>query len=225
MDKAETFTLEMFIRVHGFGIAHAASFPATSRGGELFLSLDTHISTLQDHAATQFTSTHASREGTERKGAALAELREDLEAISRTARVLPGETPGLSEKFRLPKSASAQGWLAAGRSILEEAEPLKAQFIRLGLPASFLEDLEARITTLDDAINHKGQVAGEAVAASAAIDEAIESGMKIVRELDVIVRNVFRDDPATLAEWISARHIERAHRRPAQQPPATPPTT
>lgn len=224
MDKAETFTLEMFIRVHGFGTARAAVFPATSRGGELFLSLDTHISTLQEHAATQFTSTHALKEGTERKAAALRELQEDLEAISRASRVMT-LTPGLSEKFRLPKSASAQGWLAAARSILEEAEPVKAQFIRLGLPATFLEELEARITTLDDAIHHKGQVAGESVAASAAIDAAIESGMKIVRELDVIVRNVFRDDPATLAEWTSARHIERAHKRSTQQPPATPPTT
>lgn len=52
MEKAETFTLEMFIRVHGFGIAHAASFPATSRGGELFPALGTLISTLQNHATT-----------------------------------------------------------------------------------------------------------------------------------------------------------------------------
>lgn len=135
------------------------------------------------------------------------------------------ETPGLSEKFRLPKNAGAQGWLAAARSILEEAEAVQAQFIRLALPANFLEDLEARIVTLDNAINHKGQVTGESVAASAAIDAAIESGMKIVRELDVIVRNIFRDDPATLAEWTSARHIERSRKRSAQEPGATLPTT
>jgi hypothetical protein len=44
--------------------------------------------------------------------------------------------------------------------------------------------------------------------------------MNAVRELDAIVRNTFRDDPATLAEWTSARHIERAPRHAAPQTPA-----
>ena len=102
--------------------------------------------------------------------------------------------------------------------------PLTVQFIRLGMPANFLDDLNAGIEELEQAIERRGQLAGESVAASAAIDKAIEDGMKIVRELDAIVRNTFRNDVVTLAEWTSARHIERAPRPAAPQLPATPPT-
>ncbi|HEY0320587.1 MAG TPA: hypothetical protein VGC66_06405 [Pyrinomonadaceae bacterium] len=212
MDRAETFTLEMFIRVHGFGLAHAASFPAASRGDELFKRLGTLINTLQEHAATQYSSTHASREGTTRQAVALSELQDDLEAISRTARALSFSIPGLNEKFRLPRNQGAQSWLTAGRAFAADALPIKANFIQLGMPATFLEDLNASIAAVDEAINHRGQVSGEGVAASAAIDEAIDDGMKIARELDAIVRNIFSNDPATLAAWTSARHIERAPR-------------
>lgn len=226
MDRAETFTLEMFIRVHGFGLAHAASFPATSRGGGLFQSLGTLINTLQEHAATQYSSTHASKEGTTRKAVALSELQDDLEAISRTARALSLTMPGLNEKFRLPRNQGAQSWLAAGRAFAEDAAPIKANFIQLGMPATFLEDLDASIAAVDETINRKGQASGEGVAASAAIDKAIDDGMRIARELDAIVRNIFSNDPVTLAEWTSARHTERAPRRAAPQPPpAAPPTT
>jgi hypothetical protein len=211
----------MFIRVRGFGTAHAAVFPAPSRGGELFASLNTVISELESHAAAQFSSTRASKEGTTLKAVALANLQEDLEAISRTARALALTMPGLNDKFRLPRNVGAQAWLAAARSFAEDALPLKAEFIWRGLPANFLDDLQAGITELEQAVDRKGQLSGESVAASAAIDEAIDRGMQIVRELDAIVRNTFRDNDVTLAEWASARHVERAPRHTAPQPPAT----
>jgi hypothetical protein len=221
MDKAETRILEMFIRVHGFGTAHTTDFPLNSRGGELFASLNTLISELETHAGAQFSSTRASREGTKLKAVALENLQDELEAISLTARALALSTPGLDDKFRLPRNAGVQGWLAAGRAFAEDAEPLKAGFIGLGLPASFLEDLRESIAELEKAIDRKGQLSGESAAANAAIDEAIDRGMQIVRQLDAIVPNTFRDNPVALAEWANARHIERAPRRTAPQPTTT----
>jgi hypothetical protein len=47
------------------------------------------------------------------------------------------------------------------------------------------------------------------VAATVAVSDAAERGHNAVRELDAIVRNIFRDDPAALAEWESASHVER----------------
>jgi hypothetical protein len=224
MDRSETFTLEMFLRSHSFVAARPTVFPAISRGGELDAQLVTVISTLRQHAATQSSSTRTSREGTRQKAVTLEELQQDLEAIQRTARAIALNSPGFDEKFRLPKNKGSQSWLAAARAIAEEAEPDKQDFIRLGLPANFLEDLNEEIAEVDEIINRQGQATGEGVAASAAIDKAIEDGMKIVRELDAIVRNIFRDDPATLAEWTSARHIERAPHHAQPQQPNTPPT-
>lgn len=62
------------------------------------------------------------------------------------------------------------------------------------------------------------------MSATAALDDAVERGVNKVRQIDVVVRNKFRDNPATLAEWESARHTERASAAsatPAQ--PTSPP--
>ena len=62
-------------------------------------------------------------------------------------------------------------------------------------------------------------------AARAGINESLDEGTSILRKLDPIMRNKYADDPATLAEWTSASHIERAPKHKATeptQPPATP---
>jgi hypothetical protein len=223
MNDSGTHRLEMFIRVRQFGVAQADVFPANTRGSEVIAELSAVITELEGHAAKQSSGKRAGKEETAVKNAALSELQEDLEAISRTARALALSTPGLDDKFRLPRNVGLQGWLAAARSFAQDADPLKAEFIRRGLPADFLEDLQADIATLEASINSKAQKSGTQVAATVAIDDAIERGMNVVRELDAIVRNVFRDDPATLAHWTSASHTERASRQRAATTPAPPP--
>jgi hypothetical protein len=221
MDRDETSTLEMFIRVHGFGTARAGLFPAASHGGELFAAIGDIIAELRNHAASQSSTTRASKEGTTRKGLVLAALQDDLEAISRTARAIAITTPGLDDKFRLPRNVGAQKLIADARASAQDAEPMKAEFIKRGLPASFLDDLNAKIAEADRLIEGRDQQAGASVAATAAVDDVVTRGMNVVRELDAIVRNICRDDPAALAEWTSARHIERAPRRSAPENPST----
>jgi hypothetical protein len=223
MKDSEIRRLEMFIRVREFGTAHANAFPANTRGGEVFALLNTIITEMQGHADKQSAGTRATREVTTLKAVARAALREDLEAINRTARALALTTPGLDDKFRLPRNAGDQTWLAAARSFAADADPLKAEFIRRGLPQDFLDDLNSDITAFEESIGSREQKTGERVAATVAIDESIERGMNAVRELDAIVQNIFRDDPATLAHWTSASHTERAPRHPAAAQP--PPTT
>lgn len=221
MDRDETSTLEMFIRVHGFAAAHADLFPATSHGGELFADIGNIIAELRGHAAAQSTTSRASKEGTTLKSVALAALQDELEAISRTARAIAINTPGFDDKFHLPRNIGAEKLIAVARSFAQDAEPVKAEFIKRGLPASFLDDLNSRIAEAEQLIESRDQHAGAGLAATAAVDDAVERGMKVVRELDAIVRNICRDDPAALAEWTGARHIERAPRRSAPENPST----
>lgn len=220
MNNLETRRLEMFLRVRQFGAAHAAAFPAGSRGAEVLALLNAVVTELEGHATAQASGASAAREGTAQKAAAREALREDLEAISRTARAMALTTPGLDDKFRLPRNGGTQAWLTAARSFALDAEPVKAEFTRRGLPADFLEDLASDIRALEEAINSRSQNAGARVAATVAIDDAIERGMTAVRELDAIVHNLFRDDDAALAEWTSASHTERQPRRTPAPPPS-----
>jgi len=182
-----------------------------------------HSPQLEAHAAAQTSGKSASKEGSKLKAAARVALQDDLEAISRTARAMAITTPGLEDKFRLPRNIGDQALLAAARSFAQDAVPLKAEFIRRGLSASFLDDLNAGIAALEASIDHKAQKRGTHVAATAALDQTTEDGINVVRELDAIVRNIFRHDSAVLAEWTSASHTESvAHHAKAAQPHTQP---
>lgn len=223
MKDIERRKYEMFLRVREFGATRAAEFPAGSLGRELLDRLDAVVTELDAHASAQTSRRGAAQEGTAGKAAARDELRRDLEAISRTARALALATPGLENKFRAPRSVSDQALLSTARAFAADALPLKAEFTRRGLPEDFLEDLADDIEAFAQSITQTIQKREAQVAATAAIDSSIERGADAVSELDVIVRNKFAADPATLAAWLSASHTQRPLRRSSATPNAPPP--
>ncbi len=223
MDDFNTRRMNMFIGVEQFSQIEAALFPTGSFANELVVDLRQLISELETQASAQETGFGTARQGGQSKDAARAELKESLEAISRTARVMSVTVPGLEDKFRAPRSVSDQALLAIARSFAAEAAPIKAEFIKRGLPATFIEDLNEDIAAFEEAMNQRVQGTQGHITATAAIDELTERGMQIVRELDAIMRNTLANNPAKLAAWMSASHVERAPRRRTTQPPPTPP--
>ncbi|HEV2880659.1 MAG TPA: hypothetical protein VGX24_05070 [Pyrinomonadaceae bacterium] len=222
MKDSDTRRYEAFLRVRDFGATHAAQFPPDSFGAEQLDALDAVIAGLDKHASTQVSGLSTAQQGVTSKAAARDELRRDMEAISRTARSMAFDTPGLEDRFRLPRMPKDQELLNAARAFAAAAQPLAAEFARRGLPADFLADLASDIESFEQAINRKTEGRAAHVAATAAIDNLIEDGMKRLRQLDTVVRNIFADDPATLAAWISASHVERAPRRKQPDAPLSP---
>jgi hypothetical protein len=213
MKDTITRRFDTFIRVRQFGLDRAGSFPAGSRGREVLDDLNEAIGELEEYAAAQSSGKRAAKESTNSKAAAFAALREDLEAIRRTARAIALTRTGFDDQFRLPNNAGEQEWLATARAFAADAEPIKTEFIRRGLPGDFLEDFNASIEAFEHSISNRAQKKGAHVAATVRLNKATERGINDLRELDAIVRNVFRNNPAVLAEWASASHTERAPRR------------
>ncbi|MDT4895912.1 MAG: hypothetical protein QOH25_989 [Acidobacteriota bacterium] len=152
------------------------------------------------------------------------ELERALNAISRTARSISNSVPGLEQKFRFSRDLKDQDLLTTARMFATDALPIKAEFIKRGLPANFLDDLDNDITEFEESLTRRTQGTDKHVNATATIDNLIERGMKTVRELDPIARNIFDENPGKLAAWLSASRVERAPRR-ATQPPPPPPTS
>ena len=87
------------------------------------------------------------------------------------------------------------------------------------MDVNFVNDLNAQIEVVEAAADESAQKTTAKVGATAACAEAAQSGRAAVEELDAVARNVFREDPATLAEWESARHVERPTRHPEEVAP------
>lgn len=148
------------------------------------------------------------------------ELRLDLEAIYRAARIM-----GLANEFALPGEGNDKELLNAARTFAKLALPLKAQFIAHEMPEDFLDELNADITAFEAAITKQSETVGNHVAAGEAVDDLFDEGTELQRDLDGFMRNKFANNADVLAEWTKASHVERAPKRKKASGPATPPAT
>jgi hypothetical protein len=223
MDDRDLRNYEMVLRVDGFGAENAADFPSTTFGGELFAKISASVTNLESHIAARSSGKGSAMAGTSSKTASREALQDALERISRTARAMSATTPGLKDKFRLPQHMTNQDLLGLARAFAQDALPLKNDFLRFAMPADFLDDLNELIDEFDNAIHAQQTGDNSRVMAHAAFDNELESALAAIRQLDAIVRNTYHNNPAKLAAWESARHVERAPRSKPKTPPAPAP--
>ena len=224
MEDTQNRRHQMFVRVKDFGASHSGDFAPGGLGVRLFADLNGIVTQLDNHASAEVSGRGTAREGTSTRAEAREALRDDLEAINRTARAMAEDTPGIDDKFQLPRGNNDQNLLSSARAFAADATPLSAQFIAHEMPADFLADLNTDIANMEAAISLQASGVGDHVSAGAAIDETIDAGNVIVRKLDAVVRNKYANDPATLAEWTSASHTERSPRHKPATAPAPSPT-
>jgi hypothetical protein len=216
----------MLLSVLSFGVQYAAFFAINSLGHQLFEELRAIVNEIEQLAAAKESNSRAAREGTTNREEARTDLREEMEDISDTARSMALVTPGLEDKFRIPRGkVSDVDLLNIARAFAKDALPLKDEFIRYGLPADFLERLNAGIAAFEQAIDKQQMSRRSKKSATAGLPEAVERGVNKVRQLNAVVRNTFRDDPVKLAEWESASHTQRAPQTPDSANPQQPPTS
>src|SRR5690349_3604751 len=126
---------EMLIGVRDFGLANAAAFPELSYGHQLFAEVTAAVAAVEQSAMDQSSGLNAAMLGTDKKDALREELLDDLAAINRTARAMALDTPGLQNKFRMPREGGDQTLLTAARVIAADAEAYRAEFIKHELRA------------------------------------------------------------------------------------------
>lgn len=224
MKDTERRGYEMLVRVDEFFTSRTVDFPSDSMAGTLLTSLREQVTVIEDKASQQSVGFNTRREGTTSRAIARENLRDQMEAISRTAAslALADTTPGIEDRFRMPRGSNDQSLINAARAFATEAEPIKRFFIGYGLPPNFIDTLMTSIAAFEEAIARQNSGRDTHVSATTAIDGALERGINLVRQLDAIVRNKYRDQPPQLAAWESASHIERSPRRAEEEEPEQP---
>jgi hypothetical protein len=224
MNDREIRKYHMLIEVGNFGTANMTSFRSLPVAVELIETVLSTIKELSTHAAAQESGDSSVRRGATVKAVLREQLREDLQAISRTARAIAIKREGFEDKFRVPREGNDRLLINAARAIASDAVAYVSDFIQFGLPENFLEELNETIELFEKAFTEKMTGKEVRVTATAAIDDSLNRGMEAVRQLDAIVKNRFKDDPAKLAAWVSAKNSGRDP-RPKVEDDDTPPTT
>lgn len=221
MEDSQRRKLEKFEREEVFLQDNIADFPANSPGAKALGELSAVITTIRTLAAEQSSGASSARQHVGVKDEDVDDLMQMIRHLNRAANAFADEIEGSDLKFRLPRNRSEQNLLATARAFLADAAPLKAKFIEYGLPADFLEQLQAMI----DAVDERGSAADSSVeqqaAATGGLLSAVRDGMNISRRLDAVIRIKYAANAAKLAGWTVASHLERAPQKPkTTQPPA-----
>lgn len=218
MDNLERRQTEMLIKTNNFGKENAADFPAESVGGKAFKTVSEAVEKLNELGTVRSSAADTKLSETARRRMAREELYQDLTAISSTARALALDKVEYTDKFRMPRTnLNDRTMLETARAFASDAASLKADFQSYGLPEDFLEDLNADIADFEKAVENQDAAHRERTGANASIEDIIENAMIARRKLQAVVPNIYRNNPAKLADWASASHIERASRKQAEK--------
>lgn len=220
MTTMETRRYETLVRVHEFGQRNRERFPESSVGGMRFAAVAIAVRQLGEYAALDQS---AARDVRRRRMLAREALVAEIDAIRRTARVLAVATPGLDERFPRPHTSSDRALIALGEMVGREAAAELERFVAHGLPPTFVDDLHARVEAFTHAIRHRESRRSSQAIARATIRDALAAGWTALRELEVIVANQLRKEPALLTAWDTCRRLEYPRRpRAGRVPPPDP---
>jgi hypothetical protein len=220
MTTIETRRYEMLVRVRDFGNARGDLFPESTLARKQFTTVSGAVKELSEYAVKKMA---AKQEGKRTKAIAREALLDRLESMAITARAIARDTPGLEDRFHVPRRRSDQDLLTTGRLFARDAEALKDQFLAHAMRDTFVADLIDSVETFEQAIHDREAGKGEQTAARASMNATLASGTAAVQKLDAMVRNHLRGDPETTALWRSVRRIGHARRPPrvaAASPPA-----
>ncbi|MGB7202012.1 MAG: hypothetical protein WBD16_07055 [Pyrinomonadaceae bacterium] len=214
--------LNKFEREEAFMVDNATDFGGATPGAVTAAALSAAIAEIQSLAAQQVSGASTAAQAFGNQDDALDDLIALTKKMNLAARGFDDEIPGSRDQFRMPRNRSQQNLLAAARAFHSDATPIRAKFEEYGLAGTFLDDLQAAIDSVETAAQSADSNVGQRAAATGGLFAAARRGMSLSRRLNSIVRIRYADDPAKLAAWTVASHLERAPKRTAANPVPTP---
>ena len=210
MKQKITSLTAAFKTTAAFGVKYAADFPADSMGGKQFALVSAAVPQTATLGAEQVSGGESAHSGVLAKVAGRFHLHDDLHNISEAAHSLALlGTAGLDGKFRMPRSGGDQALLNAARAFQTDAPACSAQLIGLGLDANFVANLGTDIANFETAITAKGAGTGAQAGATGGLEDTAHKAAIALHVLKTIVKNAYKNDPAKLAEWATASHVEK----------------
>lgn len=216
MKTKHNHTLDMLDRLVGYLTNHPSTEtePIPPRAIDLIAEAATVATALRLAFDRQVSGNATERGGTTHRNQLKRALLEAMRIINRIARTLdPVVYPMARDHFRMPDSRSFTNLIATAHAFAAHAQSLTQDFIDRGRPASFIADLRALASQVEAIAQVKHVGRQTQVGGTAGIEAHARRGIAIMRELDAILSPLLAADPAKLATWKSAAHLDR--RKPA----------
>jgi hypothetical protein len=214
MNDKQRRHFERGARVSAHCAANPEDFPADSVAGASLKRLNEHLAAIETLDVAKATNMSAQQQGSQGRRELRQAIRSQITTYYKTSEVIGRDHPEVKGIFqRVQTDKSDRTLLAFARSYSTAAKPLKSLFSEYGVSSDYFDSFDTNIDAFETHIARQNEGAGARVASNAGIEEALRHVDEEVGRLDVIARNKYRSDPAKLAAWESASHLERSARR------------
>lgn len=213
MEDREQRKLDRAERQAAYMAANAGDYAADSPGARVAAQMAVDIAAVREFAAGQMGGGRERSQHISSKLDDLDELIELMRMLDRAGDALEDEFPGIENLFGLPRNRNESSLIAAAQAQYEASEQYEAALIEYDLPKTFRAAMLGLMNDIN-AANQAADASGTAGAGSTGgLKAAIERLSAGSKKLDSINFNKLRDNPAKLAAWTTATHLERNPQR------------
>lgn len=204
---------DMFNRVLDVLPVEFADLPKNSDASAAAADLQTQYNAVVGESGEQSAFEGTGEEGTALRAVARQNIRDYLSTLARTARSIARKTPGFDKNYPPPSGMDNAQLLNEARAVAPKALADRTIFIGRGLTLEFLESVDGFITDFDASQDVTNVADGSRGASVSSKNTAYEKGLDDVDVLNDFIRNFYRSQPAKLAAWKIASHVERSAKR------------
>jgi hypothetical protein len=152
------------------------------------------------------------REASRSKAAFRETVRDKVDTVAKIARSMDAETPGFSNKFRLPVSKREQALLDAAKAFMAESELMRPRFAEWELGDEFWAQMGQDVAAFEASMLYQERGVTSRKAAGQALDERVAEGLRLVRQISPLVHKKVKHDALLLAAWESSVRIRNVSR-------------
>jgi hypothetical protein len=212
MNSHQQRTDQMFRRVLGWFSANLALLNQTYSAGVPALSAQVDALTgiverVSGHATQQQTqyaqSLLIARDERAQRGLLLTQ---HMGTIAKVARALVGKIPGIGILAMPSGNIASTSLVTAAGVMARKAEIYKTVLIEHGLPADFVEQLDAIAASLKSCVDARGEARAARAGATRGLESELALGHKVVAIMDATLIRALANNPAKMQEW---RHVKR----------------
>ncbi len=195
-----------------------ADLPKNSEAAAAAADLQTQYGIIISESGAQSGFAGAGKSGTAVRAVARLSIEDYLSTLSRTARSLSRTMPGFDKNYPASSRLDNTELLNEARAVAAKALADEAIFIGRGLTSEFITSINGFIADFDAAQDVSNVADGSRGAAVGSKNDAYEKGLDDVDVINDFIRNFYRSQPAKLAAWKIASHVERSAKRKKDDP-------
>lgn len=197
-------------RVEFFNLANPQLKTEVPYTVELFARNKNNIERLNHAGIVSASASGAGKSGTRSKRAYAEEMEADIRRTAKTAKTIKNKFPDFQNTFILPRGdLSYDDITAYTESFIADAAAHDDKFSLYALNRQFFTDLGAKLAGFRAASQNQADGKRTKVGATAEQKTILKETLDTIKELDLALKNHYRNDSQKFAEWQTASRVRR----------------